>query len=346
MEHEDIPRVGVLSGVLFTASLVHFPVGPTSVHLVLNGLTGVVLGWAAFPAILVALLLQAMLFGFGGLVVLGVNVTNLAVPALLCRGVFLLASRYNRPGLSAALAGGLGVLLTAGMVALSLALSGREFETAAKMVILAHLPVALIEGVFTAAAVGLLLRVKPDILEGRMAGKIAAAVVVGVLMSSGPAAAHKLELFATAEGTVIAGYAYAGSGDRVKDATVTVTAAGGAPVVTLKTDSEGNFRFEARQRVDHLITADTVEGHHATFTVRAADLPESASESSALDFRVFIDRSVARQIRPLREQLDSFEDAVWMHDILGGLGVIFGVFGVAYGVSARRRRLFPDTGVS
>src|SRR5689334_7073084 len=67
---ERIPEVSVLCAVFFVASLVHFPIGPSSVHLLLSGLIGVMIGWSAFPAILVALLLQAVLFGFGGLVVL------------------------------------------------------------------------------------------------------------------------------------------------------------------------------------------------------------------------------------------------------------------------------------
>ncbi|MCW2248875.1 cobalt/nickel transport system permease protein [Azospirillum fermentarium] len=169
--HPDrIPQVGMLSAVFFVASLVHFPVGPSSVHLILNGLTGVALGWAAFPAILVALLLQAVLFGFGGLVVLGVNIMNMAVPAVLC-GLAFRRVRRAFPGdtrvavAAAGAAGAGGVLLTGLAVAASLALSGREFLTAAHLVVLTHLPVLVIEGAFTAAAVGLVLRVKPAVLD-------------------------------------------------------------------------------------------------------------------------------------------------------------------------------------
>lgn len=169
--HPDrIPQVAVLSSVFFVASLVHFPVGVSSVHLILNGLTGVALGWAAFPAILVALLLQTVLFGFGGLVVLGVNVMNMAVPAVLC-GLAFRRVRRACPGntraavLAAGLAGAGAVLLTGLAVAASLALSGREFMTAAHLVMLTHLPVLVIEGAFTAAAVGLVLRVKPAVLD-------------------------------------------------------------------------------------------------------------------------------------------------------------------------------------
>lgn len=167
-----IPHVAILSVVFFVASLVHFPVGPSSVHLILNGLTGVVLGWAAFPAILVALLLQAVLFGFGGIVVLGVNVMNMAVPAvlggLLFRTVHRRSADHPRRAVAAAgICGGLGVALASLGVALSLAASGREFVAAAKLVVVSHIPVMVIETAFTAAAIGLVLRVKPDMLDDR-----------------------------------------------------------------------------------------------------------------------------------------------------------------------------------
>lgn len=163
-----VPRVAVLSAVLFVASLVHFPAGLSSVHLLLNGLAGIILGWAVFPAMLVALLLQAVLFGFGGLVVLGVNTMNMALPGLAAGLVFRAAWRADRPRramLLGALAGGGGVLATALLVGAALALSGREFMVAARLVVLTHLPVMVVEAVFTAAVVSLLARVKPEMLE-------------------------------------------------------------------------------------------------------------------------------------------------------------------------------------
>ncbi len=56
---------------------------------------GLLLGWPAFPAILVGLFLQALLFQFGGLTVLGVNTFNVAVPAVLC--FYLCAGRAPWP---------------------------------------------------------------------------------------------------------------------------------------------------------------------------------------------------------------------------------------------------------
>ncbi len=163
---ERIPAAGVLSATFFVAALVHVPIGPSSVHLIMNGLAGLVLGWAAFPALFVGLVLQAVFFGFGGLTVLGVNTLNIALPAvlvwLLCRrGVTRSDARVA--AVMGLIAGALAIILTALQVALVLWLSGDEFLPAAKLVVVAHLPVAVIEGLVCAAAVTLIHRVKPDL---------------------------------------------------------------------------------------------------------------------------------------------------------------------------------------
>ena len=43
MDYDRIPQVAIMSSAFFVASLIHVPSGPASVHLVLNGLTGLVL---------------------------------------------------------------------------------------------------------------------------------------------------------------------------------------------------------------------------------------------------------------------------------------------------------------
>ncbi|HEX67536.1 MAG TPA: cobalt transporter CbiM, partial [bacterium] len=84
LKEEKIPQAALLSSAFFVASLIHVPVGPSSAHLVLNGLVGILLGWIAFPAILLGLFLQAILFQFGGLTTLGINTVNMALPAVIC----------------------------------------------------------------------------------------------------------------------------------------------------------------------------------------------------------------------------------------------------------------------
>ncbi|SMX36847.1 cobalt transporter CbiM [Maliponia aquimaris] len=163
---ERIPAAGVLSAAFFVAALIHVPLGPSSIHLMLNGLAGLILGWAAFPALFVGLLLQAVFFGFGGLTVLGVNAVNIALPAVLVGVLFGRLVARSAP-LGAAIwggiAGALSIALTTVMVALSLALSGREFLAAAHLVLVAHLPLMAVEGVLTGFAVLLARKVKPDL---------------------------------------------------------------------------------------------------------------------------------------------------------------------------------------
>ncbi|MBK1649885.1 cobalt transporter CbiM [Rhabdochromatium marinum] len=162
-----IPAAGLLSAVFFVASLVHVPIGPSSLHLIMNGLAGLVLGWVAFPALFIGLMLQALLFGFGGLTVLGVNTLNIALPAVavyyLCRrGVA--GPQASLAALWAASAGALAIALTALMVAAELALSGEAFIPAAQLVLLSHVPVMVIEGFACAAAVTLIRRARPEVL--------------------------------------------------------------------------------------------------------------------------------------------------------------------------------------
>ena len=88
IDYDHLARVGILSATFFVASLVHVPIGPSSVHLIMNGVVGLLLGWAAFPAILVALILQGVFFQFGGITTLGVNTVIMALPALLGYYIF------------------------------------------------------------------------------------------------------------------------------------------------------------------------------------------------------------------------------------------------------------------
>ncbi|WP_420004349.1 cobalt transporter CbiM [Arenibacterium sp. LLYu02] len=166
MTLERIPATGILSASFFVASLIHVPIGPSSVHLILNGLAGMILGWAAFPALFVGLLLQAVFFGFGGLTVLGVNTLNIAGPAVLAWLLFGGMARRSTPKGAAIWAGAGGafaIAATTGFVAFSLALTGEEFLPAAKLVFLAHIPIMVIEALLTGAAVYLVAKIRPDL---------------------------------------------------------------------------------------------------------------------------------------------------------------------------------------
>lgn len=95
---EEIPRIALLTAAFFVASLIHVAVPPTSVHLLLTGLVGVVLGRRAGLAILVGLFLQYVLIQHGGFYTLGINGCVMALPALLSWQLFIGLRKWLRAG--------------------------------------------------------------------------------------------------------------------------------------------------------------------------------------------------------------------------------------------------------
>lgn len=170
---EEIPRIAILSAAFFIASLMHLRLGPTSVHLLLNGLVGVVLGRRAPLAILIGLGLQAALLGHGGFTTIGVNACVLTLPALLAGWMFAGLQRLPwTAGKRRALfwifgcvIGMTSVLATLVLQAVVLLWGGAEdWHQIVWLVFYAHLPIVLLEGVVLGFTVSFLARVKPEML--------------------------------------------------------------------------------------------------------------------------------------------------------------------------------------
>lgn len=173
IDYDKVMTVALFSSAFFVASFIHVPIGPTSVHLVLSGILGLILGWSAFPAILAALFLQAILFQYGGLLVLGVNTAIMAVPAIivgLCLKP-LLAVKGKKRTLALMAAGSLPIIGSSLLLAACLVLVGEGFQKASLIVILWNLPVAVLEGIITLFTVEFIARVQPEILAFSTSGK-------------------------------------------------------------------------------------------------------------------------------------------------------------------------------
>ena len=165
----EIPRVAMLTTVFFAASLVAIPVPPTSVHLMLAGLMGVMLGWFSVPAILVGLFLQAVLFGHGGITTLGLNGLILGLPALMAFGIWRVGARHwpDVAGFAAgsgAVAAALAIFAAIVLAGLPVTLDARAERVALGVFLLAHLPLAVAEGVVVMALLRVLRRVEPRLL--------------------------------------------------------------------------------------------------------------------------------------------------------------------------------------
>ena len=101
----------------------------------------------------------------------------------------------------------------------------------------------------------------------------------------------------------------------------------------------GGFPGAATEPVERSSTAASAN-RSTESPMRSDPLPVSLTQSagapSAPADLATIERAVARQIRPLREQLRAAQDQARLRDIMGGIGYILGLVGIALWWRARR----------
>ncbi|OGV48629.1 MAG: hypothetical protein A2X49_11035 [Lentisphaerae bacterium GWF2_52_8] len=160
--------------------------------------------------------------------------------------------------------------------------------------------------------------------------------------------AHKIKIFASVSNGKIEGYVYSSGGERPAGLPVDIVfAADGSKVGSAKCDSKGEFFFVPPSRADYKMTVDSGDGHNAEFLIKADSFPESIPQREGQGDRTMIpvmpekkeqlqDSGLSRQIKALAEQLEEHDSKVRFHDILGGIGYIVGLCGVAAFFMARR----------
>ena len=129
---------------------------------------GISPGLAAFPAILIALTLQAAFFSIGGPTTLGLNTVIMALPAVVCHYLFRRAAAVDSEWMV------FGVGFAAGATAMILGasdyhgrfdLAGKEFSALAPLILAVHLPSAVLEGMITGSIVVFIRKVRPELLD-------------------------------------------------------------------------------------------------------------------------------------------------------------------------------------
>lgn len=164
---DQVGAYGVVAAAFFAGSTIHIPVGPFSMHLVLSGMAGLLLGWGALTIVTVGLLLQALLIGFGGLTVLGINISIMALPGaimgMLGRHWIKQSSPKKRPWIGSLIGGGT-ILISAILLYVALSTTHTALMPLAKLVFLGHIPIAIVEGAISFWLVYFLQKVKPSLL--------------------------------------------------------------------------------------------------------------------------------------------------------------------------------------
>lgn len=163
----EIPRIGVLTAAFFVASSLRMPIPGTSVHLLLNGLTGVILRWRSPLAVAVGLSLQSLMLWHGGIDALGVNFAVQVIPALLAGVAFRPLFRVMPAFAAGVIVGGgtaaLTVLLNAVVLYFGTNVEGDEPRAwIAGTSLLLHLPVIAIEAAGVGFACRVLAKGKPE----------------------------------------------------------------------------------------------------------------------------------------------------------------------------------------
>lgn len=177
------------------------------------------------------------------------------------------------------------------------------------------------------------------------------------------AQAHSVISAAYIEGQWIEGEVGFSNGDMALPGTpvkvqINGTAAGGTEI-----GEHGVFRWPIESVAEYRFLIDLSAGHVAEVIVSEAEIrslatgldavtasrPEasttanqvkqstSSSTTSSEPIEALVGAAVARQLKPLRKEIVQLRNKNELRDLLGGLGLIAGFFGVLYGFSAHRK---------
>ena len=191
-----------------------------------------------------------------------------------------------------------------------------------------------------------------------------------------PAWAHKVMIFGWVEGDTVYTESKFSGGKKAKNCTVVVYDKEGNQLLEGKTDEQGEFSFKVPKKTDlkivlkasmgHMaewvipaeeITADgpiseerstpdvglqvaTKEGSPSVETKTSGELPAPAAVGmSRQEVKALIDESLDRKLAPILNMLvDSLDRGPRVSEVIGGIGYIFGLVGVALYFANRRRK--------
>ncbi|MCT7593674.1 cobalt transporter CbiM [Aliarcobacter butzleri] len=166
LTNEKIALVASMSALFFVTSFIHIPFGVTQIHLMLIGFIGIFLGSVAFISIAIALILQALLLGFGGLSSLGANILVMALPAYLVYLIFKLEilKKLNEK-VKFFLVGFLGVFISSLLLFTVLVFSKDEYLAVAYSIIAVNIPTMILEGIVTMFLLFYIKKSMPKLLK-------------------------------------------------------------------------------------------------------------------------------------------------------------------------------------
>jgi cobalt/nickel transport system permease protein len=178
LTEQQVPMMGLLTALFFAAMMMNYPiVGGTTAHLLGGATIGLILGpFAGCISITIILVLQAFLFGDGGLTALGANVLNMGIIGIFVPCIiFLVMNKALKIKSTTSLfatifiSAFVGDVLAAISAGTELGLSQPVFQYGLSVAVPAmainHSIIGVAEGIVTVIIIGTLLKLRPDVLE-------------------------------------------------------------------------------------------------------------------------------------------------------------------------------------
>jgi nickel transport protein len=164
--------------------------------------------------------------------------------------------------------------------------------------------------------------------------------------SYGPALAHKVMIFAWVEGDTVFTESKFSGGKKAVHAPVVIYGKDDKKLIEGKTDNNGKFSFKIPKMTDLRIVLNAAMGHKAEWTISESEIQEanpavknkSVSEASGPIpgglskevVRKIVEDSLDKKLRPIIKMMaESKNTQPSLTEIIGGIGYIFGLFGVA-----------------
>ncbi len=136
--------------------------------------------------------------------------------------------------------------------------------------------------------------------------------------------AHKVNVYAFREGETIKGECYFADGSPCKRAKIELYDRKGRKLDEALTDEKGLFSFRTQEEGRLKIIASAGPGHRAQYELETLEKIEEHPQTitnKALEERL---QGLENEIRDLRKRMDRLT----FRDIIGGIGYIFGLWGV------------------
>jgi len=174
-DERHVPLLSLFTAMFFAAQMMNYPViGGTTAHLLGGPVLALLLGpYGGLVSMTVILLLQALIFGDGGLSTLGANVLNMGIVGVFIpylTFVIFVKVTNSRRGLYAGVFIGsfLGDLLAAVSAGFQLGLSVPVFQYGIQLAVAAmaihHSIIGIAEGVVTSTIMAVIAKSRPDLL--------------------------------------------------------------------------------------------------------------------------------------------------------------------------------------